>query len=131
MPLGGAVVRSAGRHALPVRLPENTAVPNPTHITFEDRAELVGYMLPERAAAPGENLPLTLYWRALERMDEDFSVYIHLFDSNASAVGQWDAYPGGGAYPTRLWQQGEIGLGTQHVGFGRAHLAARGHLAAR
>jgi hypothetical protein len=41
-------------------------------------------------------------------MSEDFSVYIHLFDAQGNAVGQWDAYPGNGLYPTRLWQTNEI-----------------------
>lgn len=97
----------APTYAQPVRVSESS-VPNPTHITFEERAELVGYALPRRVAAPGEELPLTLYWRGLQKMDEDYSVYIHLYDSDGNKVGQWDAFPGGGVYPTRLWQPGEI-----------------------
>ena len=58
-------------------------------------------------------------------MAEDYSVYLRLFDIAGNIVGRWDAYPGGGLYPTRLWQPGEVivdsyrvpvGAGTPGVG---------------
>jgi hypothetical protein len=98
----------APTYALPARWPDDTNVPNFTHIVYEDRAELVGFALPQKAVAPGLELPLTLYWRALESIDEDFSVYINLFDAEGNIVGRWRAFPGGGTYPTRLWQPGEV-----------------------
>ncbi|MBI3741207.1 MAG: hypothetical protein HY257_05560 [Chloroflexi bacterium] len=81
----------------------DTSVPNPVHIVFEDQAELVGYNLPQKSVAPNSELPITLYWRALAPMYEDFSVYIHLYDARGKQIGQWDAYPGNGLFPTRLW----------------------------
>lgn len=98
----------APAYALPVRLPSNTNVPNPTHITFDDQAELVGYALPQKAVAPGSQLPMTLYWRARSRIAEDLSVSIALLDPTGKIIGRWNAFPGGGMYPTRLWQPGEI-----------------------
>ncbi len=98
----------APTYVLPLRLPDDSNVPNFTHIVYEDRAELVGYALPQKAVAPGQELPLTLYWRALGPIGEDFSVNIDLFDAEGNIVGRWRAFPGGGTYPTRLWQQGEI-----------------------
>lgn len=97
----------APTYALPRRLPADATVPNPIHIVFEDQAELVGYDLPQRSIANAE-LPVTLYWRAQHPMNEDYSVYIHLFDAGGEAIGQWDAFPGNGLYPTRLWQPNEI-----------------------
>jgi hypothetical protein len=98
----------APAYALPARWPNDTSVPNPTHILFENQAELVGYVLPQRSVPPGGELPLTVYWRARVPIAEDFSVYIHLFDADGNVVGQWDAFPGNGLYPTRLWQPGEV-----------------------
>ncbi len=98
----------APAYALPARLSGDAAVPNPVHITFDNQAELVGYTLPQKSVAPGGELPLTIYWRAVTRMTEDYSVYIRLYDSTGAVVGRWDAFPGGGLYPTRLWQPGEI-----------------------
>ncbi len=31
-----------------------------------------------------------------------------MFDANDQIVARWNAFPGGGMYPTRLWQPGEI-----------------------
>ena len=98
----------APAYALPARLPSDARVPNPTLITFADQAELVGYALPQKSVAPGGELPITLYWRARSRIAEDFSVSVVLFDSTGKIVGRWEAFPGGGLYPTRLWQPCEI-----------------------
>jgi hypothetical protein len=53
-------------------------------------------------------LPLTLYWRAREPIPEDFSVYIRFFDASNKIIARWDAFPGGGLYPTRVWQPGQV-----------------------
>jgi len=93
----------------PRRIDSETLVPNRVHIVYNGKAELVGYSLGQKAVWPGESLPLTLYWRALAPIDEDFSLYIHLYDAQTKKIiGQWDAYPGNGLYPTSLWQVGEI-----------------------
>lgn len=94
----------APTYALPKRLSADTSVPNPTRIIFEDQVELVGYDLPQRSVQPGAELPITIYWRGVKSMAEDFSIYIHLFDASGNLMGQWDAYPGNGMYPTRLWR---------------------------
>jgi hypothetical protein len=98
----------APAYVVPPRLAANASVPNPVHINFEGQAELVGYDLPQRSAFPGADYPVTLYWRTGTRIDEDLSVYIRLYDAAGRVVGRWDAYPGNGLYPTRLWQPGEL-----------------------
>jgi dolichyl-phosphate-mannose-protein mannosyltransferase len=98
----------APTYALPTRLAADAAVPDQSRIVFEDQAELVGYDLTQRSVKPGADLPLTLFWRPLKPMAEDYSVYIHLFDASGKPVGQWDAFPGNGAYPTRLWRNETI-----------------------
>ena len=98
----------APTYALPPRFTDETRVPNPTRIIFDDQAELIGYALPQRSIAPGDELPITIYWRARENIAEDFSVYVRLLDANGDVIGRWDAFPGKGLYPTRLWQVGEV-----------------------
>ncbi|MEW5717222.1 MAG: glycosyltransferase family 39 protein [Chloroflexota bacterium] len=98
----------APTYALPARFADEAAVPNPVHITFAAQAELVGYALPQTRVAPGGELPLTIYWRAREPIAEDFSVYVRLFDANDKIIARWDAFPGGGLYPTRVWPPGEV-----------------------
>ena len=53
-------------------------------------------------------MPLTIFWRAREPLNEDFSVYVRLFDAEDKIITRWDAFPGRGLYPTRVWQPGEI-----------------------
>ncbi len=95
-------------YTLPPRFTSDIVVPNPTHIIFDNQAELVGYDLPQKSVAPGNELPLTLYWRTQSRIAEDFSMNISALDATGKKVGQWDAFPGNGMYPTRLWQPGEV-----------------------
>jgi len=93
---------------LPQRFSNDAIVPNPLGITFNHQAELVGYALPQRSVMPGDELPITLYWRARAPLTEDFSVFIRLFDLDGKIIARWDAFPGRGLYPTRVWQIGEI-----------------------
>ena len=101
------IVPAYARPAVLTSIDEAT-IPQRVHVTYGDQAELIGYALDRPAVRPGEALRLTLYWRALARLDRDYSLYIHLFGWNGQRVGQRDSYPGGGAYPTRLWQPGDI-----------------------
>ncbi|MCX7839760.1 MAG: hypothetical protein N2559_09975, partial [Anaerolineae bacterium] len=93
---------------LGARFADEARVPHPVHILFDGQAELVGYALPRTRVAPGDELPLTIFWRAREVMREDFSVYVRVFDADNKIIARWDAFPGRGLYPTRVWQIGEI-----------------------
>jgi len=101
------IVPAYARPAVLTSIDEAT-IPQRVHVTYGDQAELIGYALDREAVRPGEALRVTLYWRALARLDKDYSLYIHLFGWNGQRVGQRDSYPGGGAYPTRLWQPGDV-----------------------
>jgi hypothetical protein len=79
--------------------------------TFEDRGggriELLGYRIEPAVVAPGESVAVTLYWRALQTMDHDWSVFVHLVGTNDIIIGQRDMYPGQGNYPTSMWAPGD------------------------
>ncbi len=53
-------------------------------------------------------LSLRLTWQALAPMDKDYVAFIHVVDSNGNTVWQVDRQPRDGAYPTSLWDVGEI-----------------------
>ncbi len=82
-------------------------VPHRVHITYDGKAELVGYETDTDRVTAGESFNLTLYWRALAPMDQDYSVFIHVYGLDSQLIGQEDSYPGKGSYPTRLWQPGQ------------------------
>ncbi|MDY7077087.1 MAG: hypothetical protein SXV54_09210 [Chloroflexota bacterium] len=95
------------------------SISHPLTATLGSQVELLGYdlspLIPapsphegERIVAPGETLTLTLYWRALAEMDEDYTVFTHLVAPDGSMTGQRDSQPVSGAYPTSLWLPGEV-----------------------
>jgi len=59
------------------------------------------------AAQPGETVPVTLRWRALRAMDEDYTAFVHLVGPDGRLHGQVDAWPVQGSYPTTRWTVGE------------------------
>lgn len=96
-------------YAQPARLANDAAVPNPVHIFFDAgdaQPELVGYETTR--FMQGNELPLTLYWRSAQPIPQDLAMYVHLYDVRGNSLGQWDAFPGNGLAPTRLWRPNEI-----------------------
>src|SRR5581483_9578831 len=97
-------------YAQPARIGNEASVPNPVHVRYEAEGaqpELIGVQAARKVYA-GQELPITLYWRTDAPIGEDLYVYIHVSDSQGVLVGQWDALPGNGILPTRLWKPGEI-----------------------
>ncbi len=52
-------------------------------------------------------LLVTLVWRALAPMDRDYTVFVHMVDSDGRLVAQHDGPPAEGARPTSGWLSGE------------------------
>ncbi|MBI2865367.1 MAG: hypothetical protein HYX94_12505, partial [Chloroflexi bacterium] len=98
-------------------LPTNTTagtVQQQVDANFGDQISLLGFSLSgDRAGQayegrPGEVLQLTLFWRALAKMDQRYTVFTHLLDSHEHIWGQRDAEPGSGAKPTTGWTPGAV-----------------------
>jgi hypothetical protein len=66
------------------------------------------YEPPESNVKSGDTLQVTTYWRCLEQMDEDYSVYIRLEDEAGHLWGQTDNWPAKGFLPTSQWRVGMI-----------------------
>lgn len=77
----------------------------PVRYTLGDEVLLVGYDMPDTI---GGTLPLTLYWQGVTDMEEDYTVFVHVFDEEGSLLGQDDSQPRRGSYPTSLWAEGWI-----------------------
>jgi len=56
----------------------------------------------------GSTLRVTTYWRCLEEMDEDYSIYVRLEDEAGHLWGQTDNWPAKGFLPTSQWRKGMI-----------------------
>jgi hypothetical protein len=63
---------------------------------------LAGYDLVEEPAG------VALYWRPLKRIQEDYTVFVHLLDADGNLVAQMDGPPRQNRYPTSWWAPGEM-----------------------
>ncbi|MBL8131118.1 MAG: glycosyltransferase family 39 protein [Anaerolineae bacterium] len=85
------------------------AVPNPTSVNFGGLIELVGYELSDLSLNAGASLTLTLYWRALQPVAEDYIVFAHVIDpAQVMIYAGSDAQPANWTRPTSTWSPGEI-----------------------
>ncbi len=75
---------------------------------YEDKIALLEVDLPQQRLQPGGQLPISLRWQSLSPVDEDYTVFIQVLDDQDKIVGQVDAWPMQGTYPTSQWKPGEI-----------------------
>jgi hypothetical protein len=85
-----------------------------SRITFGDVIQLDGYEL-NVASSTSKQVALDLHWSALQRPAEDYTVFVHLLDSQGRMITQWDSQPMNGDYPTSWWQPGETVLDTRDL----------------
>ena len=70
---------------------------------------LVGYEIPPaRRWSPGDEIPLTLFWRPLAQTEESHALFISLIDTAGDALATIDTFPGWGTLPTTWWEPGKI-----------------------
>ena len=75
---------------------------------FGQEARLVGADLSQEAALPGDVVTVTLEWRALADIRDDYVGFVHLLSPEGERVAQDDHVPLDGRYPTRLWSRGTV-----------------------
>lgn len=93
----------------PILSPEEAMdIPNSLTINFGDKIELLGYELGIHKARAGEPISITLYWRCLADMEENYTVGLSILGPDLQAYGQLAAYPGHGNYATSVWKEGDI-----------------------
>jgi 4-amino-4-deoxy-L-arabinose transferase-like glycosyltransferase len=80
----------AGRLSAEVRLGESAAL---THASV--------------VAGP-EATVVNLCWQALQPLEADYTVFVHLQDADGTLLDTGDGPPMGGAFPTSTWQPGDV-----------------------
>jgi hypothetical protein len=80
----------------------------PLDLMVGDEIRLLGYDLPATEGAPGDEVPLTLYWACKETPETSYTVFVHLLDPAGAVRGQQDAPPQKGDAPTSGWVPGQI-----------------------
>jgi hypothetical protein len=62
-------------------------IPNKLDINYENKIHLVGYKVdPPGKAPPGTDVKLTMYWRTDEKLDDGWSLFTHIVDSNNERI---------------------------------------------
>jgi hypothetical protein len=80
----------------------------PLYANFANQVELLGYDLPANRAEPGGGVPLTLYWRGLDWLGDDYTIFTKLIKiDDQSLHGGRDRLPREG-YRTSYWAPGEV-----------------------
>jgi 4-amino-4-deoxy-L-arabinose transferase-like glycosyltransferase len=98
----------------PVEVPRREPPPvealdieHPLSANLDGRVRLLGYSMAGNFR-PGNQVYLTLFWQALQAMDESYTVFVHLVDEQGRLWGQKDNPPVDGFYPTTTWEAGEM-----------------------
>ncbi len=86
---------------------ESLGIEHPLEANLGNRIRFLGYNI-ESGFQPGGGIHLTLFWQALTKMDEDYTVFTHLIDGEGNIWGQKDNQPVDNFYPTTAWEAGEI-----------------------
>jgi hypothetical protein len=93
---------------LPVRTTtfDPATIPQPLSREFGDRIQFLGYdFQPDPDLAI---INLTLYWRALEPLDQNYRTRVQLVDPEGQPRFTWLSHPLNGLYPTRTWDPGDV-----------------------
>ncbi|MCS6835194.1 MAG: hypothetical protein NZ750_04155 [Anaerolineae bacterium] len=70
--------------------------------------ELLGYRAADRRYLPGERVPITLYWRAIEPTERDYMLSVGFVSPDGQEIGKLDSFPLGGRLRTSQWPPGAI-----------------------
>lgn len=69
---------------------------------------LLGGRIEVDEARPGDRVPVSLYWQTQAPVEEDYVAHVRLLGRGWERVAGTDGYPGGGTFPTSLWEPGVI-----------------------
>jgi hypothetical protein len=90
------------------KLPADAVPEHALEVRLGDRRRFLGYDLRSTGVAPGERIPIVLYWQATASGAEDLSVFLHLLNSTGELIWQEDGAAAHGTRPTWSWEAGEV-----------------------
>jgi 6-pyruvoyl-tetrahydropterin synthase related domain len=101
IPLGSGISITA-----PQRVFTAPSVTQPVGAQIGDFTTLLGYDVSQNAKA-GEQIKVSLFWKALATADASYSVFVHLSDADGHLWAQNDSGPQAGLRPTTGWLSDE------------------------
>ncbi len=89
---------------------------DPVNANLQDAVELLAFTADWSDYRPGDAVEVTLYWRTLHSLDQNYKTFIHLTDADVTRQPtQHDGDPGGDFTPTTRWVPGELVPDTHHL----------------
>ncbi|HIQ12052.1 MAG TPA: DUF2142 domain-containing protein [Caldilineales bacterium] len=77
-------------------------------ITYDGRIQLLGAQVRPATVHPGDSFELTLYWRRVDAIPYNASLFIHVLSRDFKDAAQVNSYPGWGNAPTRTWPPDQV-----------------------
>jgi hypothetical protein len=75
----------------------------------DNQIQLAGYALDKATVAPGDQVEVTLYWRALAPIFQSYTVFTQVIDPATNGkIGQLDGLPVCDWFPTEQWNPGDL-----------------------
>ena len=99
---------ASGTRLLPLPAPADQPITHPADGRLGQSLRWRGYDLDSQTYAPGDEVPLTLYWQPTAALDRNWKTFIHLLDANGEKVAQVDRVPLGEYLPPNEWQPGML-----------------------
>ncbi|MEA3342979.1 MAG: DUF1616 domain-containing protein [archaeon] len=84
---------------------EKTTISRPRVYIFDEKIAFLGYDLNPTVVAPGHKFQLTYYWKSLDTVQKDYTIFVHVIGSGGKIVFQHDHRP---PTPTSGWMPGDI-----------------------
>lgn len=82
------------------------AIRYPSLALFGDRIRLMGFNTAPEIKAGTSKLPLTLFWKGEQKIEQNHTIFIHLLNEKGETVAQRDTAPRYGALNTTKWTPG-------------------------
>lgn len=77
-------------------------------VTFGHKMQLLASRIDETYLASASKLKVTLFWRALQPVGGDYTIYLKLINPAYHIWGQQDSRPYHDGSPTWTWQEGQV-----------------------
>lgn len=91
-------------------LPPQFGDPRPQHehpARLAGEIALLGYDLAQTAQSGEPEVAVALYWRAVQRPSQSYTIFVQLIDAAGMRAAGWDNPPCRSTCPTETWQAGE------------------------
>jgi hypothetical protein len=102
-PPAGSLVQSRSLILLTI----STGTRVPVGATLGDKILLAAYELPRQDYRPGDTLLLSLWWQAIQPLEQGYTVFVHLTGVDGNPINQHDGLPANGTRPTDTWAPGD------------------------